>query len=209
MARAASASLRRTLIPSETRGAAARTARARVPLLIAGPGAKKGAVANSPVGLIDLYPTLAELCGVKAPENLQGQSLVPMLKDATVKGRGWVLSQVVRGGGFKRQGASAAKGDDGKRIFGYALRTDRYRYTEWDEGKAGKELYDHENDPKELTNLADKPEQAEVQAKLAEQLHGIVKTTFPADGKIPEIPQGNVMYAPELVDPQAGKAAKE
>jgi len=182
---------------------------ARVPLLIAGPGAKKGGVANSPVGLIDLYPTLTELCGVKAPENLQGQSLVPMLKDPTVKGRGWVLSEVVRGGGFKRMGASAAKGDDGKRLFGYALRTDRYRYTEWDEGNAGKELYDHESDPKELTNLADKPEQAEVQAKLAEQLHGIVKTTYPANGKIPEIPQGNVMYAPELVDPQGGKAGKE
>ena len=174
---------------------------ARVPLLIAGPGVKNGAVANTPVGLIDLYPTLAELCAVKAPENLQGQSLVPVLKNPDAKGRGWVLSQVVRGGGFKRQGASAATGDNGKRIFGYALRTDRWRYTEWDEGKAGKELYDHETDPKELTNLADKPEHAEAQAKLADQLHAAVKTTFPANGETPKIPEGNVMYAPELVDP--------
>ena len=174
---------------------------ARVPLLIAGPGVKNGAVANTPVGLIDLYPTLAELCAVKAPDNLQGQSLVPILKNPDAKGRGWVLSQVVRGGGFKRQGASAAKGDDGKRIYGYALRTDRWRYTEWDEGKAGKELYDHEKDPKEITNLADKPDHAEAQTKLADQLHAAVKTTFPADGKIPEIPEGNVMYAPEIVDP--------
>ncbi len=174
---------------------------ARVPLLIAGPGAKKGAVANTPVGLIDLYPTLAELCGVRAPENLQGQSLAPILKDPDAKGRGWVLSQVVRGGGFKRQGASAAAGDNGKRIFGYALRTDRWRYTEWDEGKAGKELYDHEKDPKELTNLADKPEHADAQSKLADQLHAAVKTTFPANGETPKIPEGNVMYSPQLVDP--------
>ncbi len=174
---------------------------ARVPLLIAGPGAKKGAVANTPVGLIDLYPTLAELCSVRAPENLQGQSLAPILKDPDAKGRGWVLSQVVRGGGFKRQGASAATGDNGKRIFGYALRTDRWRYTEWDEGKAGKELYDHEKDPKELTNLADKPEHADAQSKLADQLHAAVKTTFPANGETPKIPEGNVMYSPQLVDP--------
>lgn len=173
---------------------------ARVPLLIAAPGMKKGAVAKTPVGLIDLYPTLTELCGVKAPENLQGQSLVPMLKDPEAKGRGWVLSQVVRGGGFKRHGASAATGDKGKRIFGYALRTDRWRYIEWDEGRAGKELYDHETDPKELTNLADKPAQADTQAKLADQLHTAVKASFPANGETPKIPEGNVMYMPMLIE---------
>lgn len=173
---------------------------ARVPLLIAAPGMKKGAVAKTPVGLIDLYPTLTELCGVKAPENLQGQSLVPMLKDPEAKGRGWVLSQVVRGGGFKRHGASAATGDKGKRIFGYALRTDRWRYIEWDEGRAGKELYDHETDPKELTNLADKPAQADTQAKLADQLHTAVKASFPANGETPKIPEGNVMYMPSLIE---------
>ncbi len=173
---------------------------ARVPLLVAAPGMQKGKVANTPVGLIDLYPTLTELCGVKAPANLQGQSLVPVLKDTEAKGRGWVLSQVVRGGGFKRQGASAAKGDDGRRIFGYALRTDRWRYIEWDGGNAGKELYDHETDPKELTNLADKPAQAAAQKELSEQLQAAVKTTFPADGVTPTIPEGNVMFQPLLID---------
>lgn len=173
---------------------------ARVPLLVAAPGMPKGKVVKAPVGLIDLYPTLTELCGVKAPANLQGQSLVPMLKDTEAKGRGWVLSQVMRGGGFKRQGASAAKGDDGKRIFGYALRTDRWRYIEWDGGHAGRELYDHETDPKELTNLADKPAQAATQAQLSEQLQAAVKTTFPADGVTPTIPEGNVMFQPLLID---------
>lgn len=173
---------------------------ARVPLLIAAPGMKKGAVVKAPVGLIDLYPTLTELCGVKAPENLQGQSLVPMLQDPDAKGRGWALCQVVRGGGFKRHGASPAVGDNGHRIFGYALRTERWRYIEWDEGRAGKELYDHETDPKELTNLADKPAHADAQAKLTGQLHAAVKTTFPADGVTPKVPAGNVMHLPTLIE---------
>jgi arylsulfatase A-like enzyme len=122
---------------------------------------------------------------------------------ATAKGRGWVLSEVVRGGGGGKGKGKGKKADaaPAPRVFGYSLRTDRWRYTEWDEGKAGKELYDHEIDPKELTNLADKPEQADTQAKLAEQLHTAIPTTFPPDGKIPEIPAGNTMYMPLLVDP--------
>ncbi|HVJ86065.1 MAG TPA: sulfatase, partial [Caulifigura sp.] len=75
---------------------------ARVPLLIVAPGTKKGAVAKSPVSHLDLFPTLAELCGVKTPANLQGQSLAPMLKDPSVAGRGWALTQVSRGGGRAR-----------------------------------------------------------------------------------------------------------
>ena len=68
---------------------------ARVPLLIVAPGVgAKGGVAKSPVAHVDLFPTLAELCGVKPPANLQGQSLVPMLKDPTAPGRGWALTQV-------------------------------------------------------------------------------------------------------------------
>lgn len=173
---------------------------ARVPLVIAAPGATKaGSVASAPVGLIDLYPTLTELCSVKAPDGLQGQSLVPMLKDVSVSGRGWTLTQVVRGGGFNRLGASAAIGDDGGRIFGYTLRTKQWRYTEWDEGRSGSELYDHDADPKELTNLAEVPAQAETVKALAAQLHAAVAITFPAGGKTPEL--GTSLWAPNLTDP--------
>ena len=70
---------------------------ARVPLLIVAPGVgQAGTVADAPVGLVDLYPTLTELCGVKAPANLQGQSLAPMLKDPSAPGRGWALTHVQR-----------------------------------------------------------------------------------------------------------------
>jgi iduronate 2-sulfatase len=173
---------------------------ARVPLIIAAPGVgKPGAIASSPVGLIDVYPTLAELCGVKSAANIQGQSLVPMLKDVSVSGRGWTLSQVVRGGGFNRMGASPAVGDKGARIFGYTLRTPRWRYTEWDEGRKGHELYDHDADPKEITNLADLPAHAETVKALSVQLREAAKATFPPDGKTPLL--GTDLWAPNLTDP--------
>lgn len=172
----------------------------RVPLVIVSPGAAaQGAVAKSPVSQIDLFPTLAELCSVKAPANIQGQSLAPMLKDASVAGRGWAITQVVRGGGFRRFGASPAVGDEGKRFFGYSLRTPRWRYTEWDEGREGRELYDHEADPREITNLADDPAQAETVEQLSKQLRAAAKSTFPPSGETPAIRPG--LWAPNLTEP--------
>jgi iduronate 2-sulfatase len=172
---------------------------ARVPLLIVAPGTSaKTGVAKTPVSLLDLYPTLTELCGVKAPSNIQGQSLLPMLKNTEEKGRGWALTQVMRGGG-NRPGAAAAQGAAGNRFFGYSLRTPRWRYTEWDEGNRGRELYDHDADPKELTNLADKPEHAATVAELSQQLRAAVKTTFPPDGQTPEIKKEGGLWAPQFM----------
>ncbi len=163
---------------------------ARVPLIIAAPKAGvKGGVAKDPVGLIDLYPTLADLCGVKAPKNLQGQSLVPMLKDPNATGRGWAVTQVSRGRS-QRQGG---------RFYGYSLRTPRWRYTEWAQGKQGRELYDHDADPRELTNLAGDSTHAGMIAKLSRQLRRAVKQTFPASGKTPELRPAT--WAPNLTNP--------
>ena len=173
---------------------------ARVPLLIVAPGASaKGGVAKAPMSHVDLYPTLAELCGVKTPANLQGQSLVPMLRDPNVKGRGWALTQVMRGGGPGRASVTTNVGSDGERFFGYSLRTPRWRYTEWDEGKKGRELYDHDADPRELTNLASLPEHAQTVAELSQQVRAAAKTTFPQSGVTPEIQQG--VWAPNLTEP--------
>ncbi len=163
---------------------------ARVPLLMVAPGVSQpGSVVEDPVGEVDLFPTLAELAGVKTPDNLQGQSLVPLLKDPSAEGCGWALTQVQRGGGKNNPGFA-----------GYSLRTRQWRYTEWDkEGAAGKELYDHETDPGEITNLADAPAYQDTVAELAAKLRAAVKTTFPADGKIPELQDG--LWAPNLTDP--------
>ena len=173
----------------------------RVPLLIVAPGtAGKGTVVKTPVSHLDLYPTLTALAGVEAPGNLQGQSLVPMLNDANAVGRGWALTQVSRGGGAKRATVSRDRGSDGKQIFGYSLRTPRWRYTEWDEGNAGRELYDHDNDPEELVNLAGKAEHAKTVEELSEQVRAAAKTTYPPDGKTPELSKGG-MWAPNLTEP--------
>lgn len=167
---------------------------ARVPLLIVAPGVSAaGGVAASPVSLVDLFPTLTELCDVPSPENLQGQSLAGMLKDPSSPGRGWALTQVTRGGGGN------AGNPGGRRFFGYSLRTPRWRYTEWDEGRQGRELYDHDTDPREITNLAEQSAHAAVVTELSQQLRKAIPTTFPASGETP--PLRPATWAPNLTDP--------
>lgn len=169
---------------------------ARVPLLIVAPGVSKpGTVAPTPVSHLDLYPTLTALAGVKAPDNLQGQSLVPVLANVSNKGRGWALTQVMRGGA----GGGGKKKAGGARFAGYSFRTERWRYTEWGEGQHGRELYDYTTDPQELTNLAAVPAHAATVADLSRQLRAAVKTTFPASGTAPALKEG--LWMPLLAAP--------
>jgi iduronate 2-sulfatase len=183
---------------------------ARVPLLIVAPGVSKAkTAAATPVSQLDLFPTLAELAGITAPANLQGQSLVPMLLDPSVTGRGWALTQVMRGPVAATGGAGLPR--DLTRVYapapvpapgrfsGYSLRTPRWRYTEWNEGKAGRELYDHDADPRELTNLAEIPAHAATVATLSAQLQAAVKTTFPPSGQTPPFLEGT--WFPNLLVP--------
>lgn len=172
----------------------------RVPLLIAAPGCERGQVCEAPVSHVDLFPTLAALCGLQAPAGLQGQSLVPMLQDVREQGRGWALTQVTRGnaGGASGKGRSGGESGDG-RFFGYSLRTPQWRYTEWAEGREGRELYDHSADSRELTNLASRPEYSGTVAELSGVLAEAVKTTFPESGETPKVQQG--LWAPVLVAP--------
>ncbi|MEW4529004.1 sulfatase [Maioricimonas sp. JC845] len=124
---------------------------ARVPLIISGPGTTaRGQTAQTPTEMVDFYPTLAELCGLTPPKYLPGVSLVPVLKDATKSTRKAALTQYANG---------------------YSIRTPRYRYTEWGEnGQLGRELYDHETDPQEMTNLAGQAQYAETMARLSQLL---------------------------------------
>jgi len=122
----------------------------RVPMIISYPGDEKnyGTTCESITELLDLYPTLTELCGLsnEQPEILQGKSLAGyIMKNKTVKGES--LAYTISFGG---KGAS--------------LRTDRWRYTRWGEEVEIKneELYDHLNDPEEKNNLANQPEQQEI-----------------------------------------------
>jgi iduronate 2-sulfatase len=98
------------------------------------------------------------------------------------------------GGAAKGKGKAKAAGTPStptnRGFSGYSLRTPRWRYTEWDEGKQGRELYDHNADPKELKNLANDPALEQIVKSLSEQLRSAVKTTFPPSGKAPEINEG-------------------
>ena len=143
----------------------------RVPMIISSPNCAKAEVCRSPVGLIDVAPTVMELCDTQ-PNQLQGQSLVPMLNDVNFSGRGWSLSEVRRG-----------TKTYGEERMGYSLRTPQWRYTLWNDGAAGHELYDHETDPKELINLAEDPAHAATVEQLSGTLHNAIAEFLPAAGR--------------------------
>ncbi len=173
---------------------------ARVPLLIVAPGkCTAGSAVSAPVSHVDIFPTLAELCGVTPPENIQGQSLANMLQDSNQKGRGWALTQVTRRSDRPLKKSARSRSEENRQFFGYSLRSDRWRYTQWDSGAEGHALYDHSSDPKELTNLADQPQHAETVAVLSEQIAVAIRGTFPSSGKAPEIKPG--LWAPNLTNP--------
>lgn len=119
---------------------------ARVPLIIALPGLTNGKSSLRTVELLDIYPTLAELCGLKPPINIQGKSLLPLIKNPNEKWDKPAYTQVQR--------IINRDKPDQKIIMGRSVRTERWRYNEWDEAKMGVELYDHQNDPGEFINLA-------------------------------------------------------
>ena len=169
---------------------------ARVPLLIVWPGKTPvGGVASAPVSHVDLYPTITAGCGLSAPPGLPGQDLAPILSDPAKPGRNWAVTQVTRPG-IKKEGTPP--------FSGYSLRTPRWRYTEWYEGQRGRELYDHDADPRELVNLADAPRHANDVATLAAQLREAVAGTFPASGTTP--PLRPETWGPTLDVPGGGEA---
>jgi len=120
---------------------------ARAPLILAGPGITARRSTDRPVEFVDVYPTLAELCRLRAPRGLEGRSLRPLVANARASWDKPALTQVRRGG-------------RGESFMGYSIRTTRWRYTEWDDGRKGVELYDEVNDPHEQHNLAAEPAHA-------------------------------------------------
>ena len=148
---------------------------AKAPLIIRNPNAEgKGQPCRRIVEFVDIYPTLTELAGLPTPKQVEGRSLKKLLDKPLTKWNGTAITQVLR------------PADDRLRdpVMGRSIRTERWRYSEWGEGRFGEELYDHFADPMEFNNLALNPTEGnhEVIKKLKKEL------TEKASGKVPTTP---------------------
>jgi uncharacterized sulfatase len=128
----------------------------RVPLIISAPQLPRDAKVQEPVELVDLFPTLCELCELPPPKNLDGKSLVPLLNGEAARQEYAAFTQTQRGGGMGR-----------------TIRTRRWRYTRWANGEC--ELYNHINDEQEYSNLAAEPGYTKERANLQDELAMMVR----------------------------------
>ncbi len=128
---------------------------AHAPLIIVDPRLKtSGQGCPRTVEFVDIYPTLVDLCGLPVPPGLEGRSLAPLLHNPSAAWDKPAFSVVAR-----------------ESWLGRSIRTERWCYTEWDEGRYGVELYDHQADPRETKNLAQDPQYSATFAELREKLH--------------------------------------
>ena len=135
------------------------------PLIISAPGQKAaGKTSAALTEFVDIYPTLCDLAGVPLPDGLEGVSLKPLMDNPELPWKTAAFSQYPRK-------------SDGQALMGYSMRTDRYRFTVWvdrdDHTKVDAiELYDHQTDPEENTNVAKDPANAELVKSLMKQWEG-------------------------------------
>jgi len=125
----------------------------RAPLIVVAPGGKSDTTCPRVIEYVDIYPTLADFCHLPAPHQGEGRSFVPLMHDPE---HPW----------YKAAYTALHPGPLGRTV-----RDERYRYTEWDQGRKGAELYDHDTDPHELTNLAEDPAHAQVLEQMKHVLH--------------------------------------
>jgi len=150
----------------------------RSPLVIAAPGQRApGKHSLSLTEFVDVYPTLADVCGLPVPQGLDGVSLRPILDDPAATVREVAISQYPRG----------PRETGGRHLMGYSIRDDRWRLTIWRDRGDGtivaRELYDERNDPHETVNVADRPEHAAVVRRLSAHLPPPVPFTPPQSNR--------------------------
>lgn len=165
----------------------------RVPLTVHAPGITKPDTSSSqPVALIDVYPTLCDLVRVPLPEHVDGTSLKPLLMDPAAKRDKPAITCM--GGG-----SSAS----------YAARDERWRYIRYADG--GEELYDHQGDPHEWTNLAGRPEHAGEKARLAAFFPKEFKSAVRPQAEIvgPVSPSGSVDLVMNIGDELSAEEAPD
>ena len=148
---------------------------ARAPLIIRNPSSKgNGQPCRRIVEFIDIYPTLTELVGIPTPQAVEGHSLVALLDDPLTRWDRFAITQVLRPADHRLDTA----------VMGRSIRTERWRYSDWAEGKKGLELYDHFADPMEFENLALNPTRKN--KSVMSRLRRLLKQK--ASGKVPQTP---------------------
>ena len=141
---------------------------AKAPLFVYAPGARgNGSKCSQIVEFIDIYPTVAKLCDLSPPDGQPGKDLSPLLQDPTLDWGGQAFTQVLRPG-------------NGNPVMGRSIRTDKWRFTDWNEGVDGEELYDKVQDPGEFVNLANDPRHAGTKARLKKRLDETVSGIIPS-----------------------------
>ena len=165
---------------------------ARVPLIISSPKHKHGQSTTALVELLDLYPTLVELCGLDAPAELEGVSLSPLLDDPQAKVKEVALTQTPRPNYLR-----------GKlpEVMGYSIRTERYRYTEWrdfeTERVRAREFYDQQSDPGETVNIANRES---IREDLQEHAILLERTLHqPADAEPPPLLPNKALHSKSFI----------
>ena len=140
----------------------------RTPLIISSPFHDNDVnESNAIIELVDLFPTILDLTGIEVPNNLSGKSFASIIDHPVEKFRLSALSQTDSKAGKTRPGFPKVKG--------YSIRTERFRYTEWDQGNQGAELYDHANDSEEIDNLIFNPDYEREKIRLKAELHKRIK----------------------------------
>ena len=139
---------------------------AHVPLMIAAPGVSRaGSRSDSLVELLDLFPTLVDLCGLPKPDGLEGASLSPALRDPATPIKPAAFTQHPRPAYYDREPSKTPT------AMGCSVRTSLVRYTEWRDWRTGavvaRELYDAQSDPAEMHNAVDSPTLAAAQREAA------------------------------------------
>ena len=141
----------------------------RAPLILCVPQqAKRGAKVHALVELVDIYPTLVDVCELNAPVDMEGISLKPLLADPDRSWKRAVFSQFPRA-------LTASRSRGHGEFMGYAIRSDRYRYVEWRNWESGKivsrELYDRDEDSDESYNVAELSTNDQVVSRLSRWLN--------------------------------------
>jgi iduronate 2-sulfatase len=145
---------------------------ARVPLIVAAPGRMAGAASLRLVELVDVFPSLADLCGLAQPPGLEGLSFLPLLDNPARDWKQAAFTVVSRGANI-----DATKSLDSRKM-GRTVVTSRWRYTEWHDGT--RELYDHHADPFEYANLALDANRSPAGEALQKLLHAGWQAALPA-----------------------------